>query len=236
MSFNIPFIAVNKLLNVEDYITGKIATKSFRGGGSGGSPAIEEDDDELPPILAPQPVPGLLLDHSKIEASRTRVENVWNTKKDFLTTESRKLCCLYCGMKLLFHRADSSGAVNRWFLPTRRERRMELVEELSGDEEDTEETERPREEPSLSPTVSYVYFGEGVFCTYYCTFMHASTKKMKAEATASCLKLLKLMCQDFSGRAPPVIDIQIVKDHLEKYGGFLSEQEFRENALRYEPK
>lgn len=236
MSFNIPFIAVNKLLNVEDYITGKIATKSARGA------PIDEDEDELPPVLAPQPVPGLLLDHSKIEASRTRVENVWNTKKDFLTTESRKLCCLYCGLKILFHRGEDSTVVNRWFLPTRRERRMEFLGGLSGDEGDEEHVaclEEPTREvhPLAERTlVSYVYFGEGVFCTYYCTFMHATTKKMKAEATAACLKLLKLMYQDISGLTHPVIDIQIVKDHLEKYGGFLSEQAFRENALRYEPK
>jgi hypothetical protein len=44
------------------------------------------------------------------------------------------------------------------------------------------------------------------------------------------------MHQDIFGKVPLVIDTQIVRDHLEKYGGFLSEATFRENALRYEPK
>lgn len=208
MSFNIPFIAVNKLLNVEDYITGKITTKS------NSVAQDDDDDDELPPILSPQPTPGLLLDHSKVEASRTRIENVWNTQKDFPSVNSKKLCCLYCGLKLVSNR--------RWFLPTRREKKFP---EVLDDDPIT-----------ISSEPYFIYFGEGVFCTYYCAFMQCETKKIRSESSALYNKLLKLMYLDFSGRHPPVIDVQITRDHLEKFGGFLSTEGFRENALKYEPK
>ena len=91
-------------------------------------------------------------------------------------------------------------------------------------------------EKNVTQTPSFVYNGEGIFCTYFCTVMYLKTKKISAENMNRSLKLLDLLYQDLYGIKPPGIDTPVNKEHLEEYGGYLSRFKYKAHAFSYEEK
>lgn len=238
MSTNIPFAAIERLCNVEALVLGKIKSKS-----GNGSPVSFEYSSEPCPIITPQPTPNLLLDHSTVEASRVKIENVWATINDFPTTNNPRVCCLYCNIR--FMEFIETPEATRWFIPLRQEKKEDIPlvdEEPSSDTEDSDSEEAPAE-PTLSEIAGtrsgqtyYVYSGEGIYCSYFCAYMQLTTRKMSVENMNKQLKLLALMYKDLYGVKAPVITTPVVKDHIEEYGGYVSKFTFKVHAFTYEGK
>lgn len=227
MTTNIPFAAIERLCNIEDFVLGKIKT---------GSTGKSVESTEPCPIITPQPTPNLLLDHSTLESSRVKMENVWCTIDEFPTTDNPRVCCLYCSTRFMAF-IENPTAI-RWFIPLRQDKKEELSITGETPEESTRET-LPRETlPVASSTgVTYsVYSGEGIFCSYFCTHMHLNSRKMPQENTNRQLKLLDLMYKDLYGCKPPVITTPVVKDHIEDYGGYISRFKYKVHAFKYEGK
>lgn len=225
MSINLPFKAVERLLFVDDWVlNGTTGISNIPGTFSGNSQKENNNsnsgvDSSECPILAPQPVPNLLLDHDLIESSREKLENFWNTSGKFPTTSNKQVCCIYCSIPLLDFVDDVE--VNRWFVPTRREKKVTFT--IDEDEISHEVNES-----------SFVYSGYGIFCTYYCTNMYLRNKKMLAEESMKGLKLLDLLYKDCYGSSAPVIGTPVVKEHLTEYGGFLTRYRYKNHAFSYE--
>lgn len=246
MSTNIPFAAVERLFNVDSLVLGKVKTKSVSG-------SVSEFDSEPCPIITPQPTPNLLLDHATVEASRIKLENVWSTIDNFPSTDNQRVRCLYCNIR--FMEFIETPEATRWFIPLRQEKKEDLfleeTPECSDEEdnssnsddsgEDDEDEDRSLALKDITPIsrscqTYYVYSGEGIYCSYFCSHMQLTTRKMSSENMKRQLKLLDLMYKDWYGVKPQVITTPVTKDHIEEYGGYISKFAYKVHAFKYEGK